>query len=97
MICAKELEFCADGERLVEAHGVCRLAEVHDSAVLVCPTRTAGALGADEPVVDAENESSEFGFVEKVAILFLEAVFITVVTDDNFAVLYPESVCVVFA
>ena len=70
---------------------------VHDSAVFVCPAGSAGALGADESVFEAEDVIFERCFIEEVSKFILESGLVTVIADGDCAILDAEGVGVVFS
>ena len=66
-VAAEELDLDRDGEVLVLPHALGRLPVDHDAAVPERPARPAGALLADEPVLDPQPVVRERRLVEEVA------------------------------
>ncbi len=73
------------------------LSDVHNAAVFVCPSGSAGALGTDKSVINAKNEVFELSVVEEVAVSFVELVAIVFVAHNDFAVLDFERVGKIFS
>ena len=84
------------GKSWSAAHGFGVLAVDHGAAVAEGPAGAAGALVADEAVLDAEPVVRERFFVEEVAELVVE-LLVLVVGDLEHAVLDAEGVVVVLA